>query len=268
MGRLNNRVAAVTGGAAGIGAATVRRFVAEGAQVAFADIDVTRGRALARELNGEEGGRARFVEARVDHEQGCQDFIDAVIEYAGAPHILVNNAGVRHYSTVLETTDDTWDEILGVNLKGFALCAKAAVPAMRDAGGGVIVNLASIRSIVAGGNMVEYDTTKSAVIGLTRALAADHAPDNIRVNAISPGAVFTEFHHRRAAALGMTEQEFVSCFGGAALQRRPARPAEIASAILFLASDDASYVTGTNLVVDGGLTARDPDTLTEVLKEG
>jgi NAD(P)-dependent dehydrogenase (short-subunit alcohol dehydrogenase family) len=265
--RLKDKVAAITGGAGGIGGATVRRFAAEGARVAFADIDVERGRALEAELTAA-GADALFVDARVDEEAGCEAFIAATAERFGALHVLVNNAGIRHYGTVLATTEQTWDAILGVNLKGYAFCAKAAVPVMRDSGGGAIVNLSSIRALVAGGNMIEYDTTKTAVVGLTRALAYDHAPDGIRVNAISPGPVFTEFHARRAAALGKTEEEFKAAFGQGGMQKRPAHPDEIAACILFLASDEASYVTGANLLADGGISALDPDTLTPFLKEG
>jgi NAD(P)-dependent dehydrogenase (short-subunit alcohol dehydrogenase family) len=264
VGRLTGQVAAVTGGAAGIGAATVRRFLADGARVAFADIDVHRGRALAAEL----GDDVMFVEAQVDEEAGCEAFIAAAVERFGALHVLVNSAGIRHYSTVLGTTSESWDEILGVNLKGYAFCAKAAVPRMRASGGGAIVNLASIRALVAGGNMLEYDTTKAAVVGLTRGLAYDHAPDGIRVNAISPGPVFTEFHERRAANLGKSVEEYKAAFGHGTMQRRAARPEEIAACIAFLASEDASYMTGANLVADGGMTALDPHTLTDFMKGG
>lgn len=267
MGRLDDKVAAITGGASGIGEATVRRFVAEGAKVGFADIDAERGRAIAAELAGA-GARVVFVETHTEVEAEATGFIDAVVAEFGRVDILVNNAGMRHYQGILDTSDASWDRILGVNVKGYAFCAKAAVASMQRTGGGSIVNISSNRSTAAGGNMIEYDTTKAAVIGLTRGLAYDHAKDGIRANAISPGPVFTRFHERRAAALGKTVEEFIRGFGQGGMLKRPARPEEIAACILFLASDDSSYVTGANLMADGGISAVDPDSLNTWLQQG
>lgn len=267
MRRLEGRIAAVTGGASGIGEATVRRFVAEGAKVCFADVDEERGAAVADELNAA-GGTVRFVRTQTQDEAQCEAFIRAAVDAFGGLDILVNNAGIRHYQGILETDNTTWDRILGVNVKGYAFCAKAAVAAMKKSGGGSIVNVSSNRSTAAGGNMVEYDTTKAAVIGLTRGIAYDHARDGIRANAISPGPVFTRFHEKRAAALGKTTEEFIRGFGQGGMMKRPARPEEIAAAILFLASDDASYITGINLMADGGISAVDPDSLNTWLQQG
>jgi NAD(P)-dependent dehydrogenase (short-subunit alcohol dehydrogenase family) len=255
MGRLDGRVAAVTGGASGIGEATARLFAAEGAQVAIADIDAERGRAVAEELRAR-GAGGIFVETHTDREADCVAFVRAARERLGRLDVLVNNAGMRLYQTVVQASEASWDAILAVNVKGYAFCAKAAIPLMRETGGGSIVNVASIRSVVAGGNMVQYDTTKAAVAGLTRAMALDHAGDGIRVNAVCPGPIFTRFHERRAAAAGKTAEEFRAEFGGGTMLRRPGTPAEVAACILFLASDDASYVTGASLYVDGGQTAR------------
>jgi NAD(P)-dependent dehydrogenase (short-subunit alcohol dehydrogenase family) len=168
----------------------------------------------------------------------------------------VNNAGIRLYQTVVEASEESWDTIFGVNVKGYAFCAKAAIPAMRYTGGGSIVNVASIRAVVAGGNMVQYDTTKAAVAGLTRAMARDHAAENIRVNAVCPGPIFTPFHERRAAAADKSPEVFKEEFGQDTMLKRPGTPREVAACILFLASEDASYVTGTCLFVDGGQTAQ------------
>ena len=140
-------------------------------------------------------------------------------------------------------------------MKGYAFCAKAAIPAMRRVGGGSMVNVASIRAVVAGGNMVQYDTTKAAVTGLTRGLAMDHAPEGVRVNAVCPGPIFTPFHERRALAAGQTLEAFREGFGRDTMLQRPGTPQEVAACILFLASDEASFVTGTCLFVDGGQTA-------------
>ena len=255
MGRLEGKVAAITGGASGIGEATARRFAAEGASVALADIDAERGRTVAREIEGA-GGRALFVETHAGREADAVRFVRAARERWGRLDALVNNAGMRLYQTVVDASEESWDVILAVNVKGYAFCAKAAIPLMRETGGGSIVNVASIRSVVAGGNMVQYDTTKAAVAGLTRAMALDHAADGIRVNAVCPGPIFTRFHERRAEAAGRTHEDFRAEFGRGTMLGRAGTPAEVAACILFLASDDASYVTGASLYVDGGHTAR------------
>ena len=255
MGRLEGKVAAITGGASGIGEAAARRFAAEGAAVALADIDAERGRTVAREIEGA-GGRALFVETHAGREADAVRFVRAARERWGRLDALVNNAGMRLYQTVVDASEESWDAILAVNVKGYAFCAKAAIPLMRETGGGSIVNVASIRSVVAGGNMVQYDTTKAAVPGLTRAMALDHAADGIRVNAVCPGPIFTRFHERRAEAAGRTHEDFRAEFGRGTMLGRAGTPAEVAACILFLASDDASYVTGASLYVDGGHTAR------------
>jgi NAD(P)-dependent dehydrogenase (short-subunit alcohol dehydrogenase family) len=146
-------------------------------------------------------------------------------------------------------------EILDVNLMSYVFCAKAAVPLMRRNNGGAIVNVASVRSVVAGGGSLQYDTTKAAVAGLTRGLAADHSPEGIRVNAVGPGPIFTPFHQRRIAAAGETVEQYNAKAAQGTMLKRPGRAEEVAGAILFLASDDASYVTGALLFVDGGMTA-------------
>jgi len=192
--RLKGKVAAVTGGASGIGEATVRRFVAEGAQVAFADRDVERGKRVAAEIE-KSGGQAFFVEAHVEREAEATAFVRQAAERFGRLDVLVNNAGIRLYYTVVDATAESWDEILGVNLKGYAFCAKAAIPLMRQGGGGTIVNVASVRSVTSVGKTTQYDTTKAAVAGLTRGMAADHAPDGVRVNAVCPGPVDTRMIH-------------------------------------------------------------------------
>ena len=254
MGRLNGKVAAVTGGASGIGEATVRLFVEEGARVAFADRDRKRGDRIAAELQSE-GAEVIFVEAQMQVEADCQTFIQRTEEHFGTVNILVNNAGIRNYELITETTEDSWDRMLGVNLKGYAFCAKAAIPIMQRNGGGAIVSVASIRSVISGRNTVQYDTTKAAVAGLTRAMARDHAGDGIRVNAVGPGPIWTRFHEQRAAESDQELDAFFEEFGRETMLGRPGTPREIAHGILWLASDDASFVTGTLLFIDGGKTA-------------
>ena len=254
MARLNGKVAAVTGGASGLGEATVRRFVAEGATVAFADRDADRGKRVVAEVEAS-GGQALFVEAQLGREADAAAFVKQAADRFGSLDVLVNNAGIRLYHTVVEASAESWDEILGVNLKGYAFCAKAAIPIIRQSGGGSIVNVASVRSVTSVGKTTQYDTTKAAVAGLTRGMAADHAPDGVRVNAVCPGPIYTPFHERRIREMGRTFEQYREDAAKGTLLRRPGTPEEVAACILFLASDDASYVTGTLLFVDGGYTA-------------
>jgi len=254
MARLNGKVAAVTGGASGIGEATVRRFVAEGASVAFCDRDGDRGRRVASELEAT-GAKVAFTQADVGSEAACLGFVNAAAQQFGRLDILVNNAGIRKYEKIDEASAASWNEILGVNLMSYVFCAKAAVPLMRHNKAGAIVNVASVRSVVSGGGNLQYDTTKAAIAGLTRALAADHSPEGIRVNAVGPGPIFTPFHERRIAAAGETVEQYNAQAARGTMLKRPGRADEVAAAILFLASDDASYVTGALLFVDGGMTA-------------
>jgi NAD(P)-dependent dehydrogenase (short-subunit alcohol dehydrogenase family) len=254
MGRLNGKVAAVSGGASGIGEATVRRFVTEGAKVAFADRDVDRGKRVAAEIEAG-GGQAYFVEAHMEREAEAMGFVRQAAERLGRLDVLVNNAGVRLYHTVVEASAESWDHILGVNLKGYAFCAKAAIPLMRQGGGGSIVNVASVRSVTSVGKTTQYDTTKAAIAGLTRGMAMDHAPEGIRVNAVCPGPIYTPFHERRIREQGRTFEQYREDAARGTMLRRPGTPEEVAACILFLASEDASFVTGTLLFVDGGMTA-------------
>jgi NAD(P)-dependent dehydrogenase (short-subunit alcohol dehydrogenase family) len=254
MDRLRGKVAAVTGGASGIGEATVRRFVTEGARVVFADRDVERGKRVAGEIEAS-GGAAVFVEAHMEREGEAASFVRQATDRFGRLDVLVHNAGIRLYHTVVEASAESWDDILGVNLKGYAFCAKAAIPLMRQGGGGSIVNVASVRSVTSVGKTTQYDTTKAAVAGLTRGIAADHAAEGIRVNAVCPGPIYTPFHERRIREMGRTFEQYREDAARGTMLRRPGTPEEVAACILFLASDDASYVTGTLLFVDGGFTA-------------
>ena len=251
MGRMDGKVAAVTGGAGGIGAATVSRFLEEGARVAFCDIDTEKGIAFEKRLDTAD---AYFMSADVSRESDAARFIAETVSHFGGIDVLVNNAAIRNYVDVTEATAESWDRVLGVNLMGFAFCAKAAIPAMKNAGGGAVVNLASVRSLVAGQKCVQYDTAKAAILGLTRSMARDHAPDNVRVMAVGPGPIFTDFHEKRAGELGQTQDEYKKEFGADTMLNRPGAPVEVANAILFLASDEASFMTGTCVFVDGGQT--------------
>jgi NAD(P)-dependent dehydrogenase (short-subunit alcohol dehydrogenase family) len=251
MGRMQGKVAAITGGAGGIGGAAVRRLLEEGAKVAFCDTDAQKGAAFERELATED---AFFKQTDVSNETETAAFIAETVARYGRLDVLVNNAGIRNYVDVTQASEESWDEVLGVNLKGYAFCAKAGIPAMRENGGGAIVNIASVRSLVAGEKSVQYDTTKAAILGLTRSMARDHATDNVRVMAIGPGPIFTDFHEGRATGLGQTHDEYKAIFGSDTMLNRPGTAIEVANVILFLASDEASFMTGTCVFVDGGQT--------------
>lgn len=254
MKRLSGKVAAITGGASGIGEATTRLFVEEGAWVSFCDCDRERGANLEAEIKAS-GGDVLFVETHVEREAEAIAFLQRTVQQFGRIDILVNNAGIRLHQSILEASEESWDAILGVNLKGYAFCAKAAIPEMRRTGGGSIVNVSSVRAVVAVGNAVQYDTTKAGALALTRALALEYALDGIRVNAICPGPILTAYHERRAAALGMSQEEYRKGHTQSTMLKRAGTPREVATCILFMASDESSYVTGTCLFVDGGQTA-------------
>jgi dihydroanticapsin dehydrogenase len=249
-------VAIVTGGGAGIGRATCELFAEEGAAVVVAERDPAAGQETARRL-AQAGGQAQFVATDVAQEASVRHMVAEAVRVFRKVNILVNNAGVF----VLKGIDATvaeWNEILSVNVVGASLCAKHAVPEMRKAGGGAIVNLASISSFIAQPEFVTYNTSKTAILGMTRCMALDLAPDNIRVNAVCPGAVWTQIVERLTREAGMDRKaaDADPNWGGAHMLNRIAEPREIAYAILFLASDEASFVTAASLMVDGGYTAR------------
>ena len=251
MGRMDGKAVAVTGGAGGIGAAAVRRFLEEGGRVGFCDLNAEKGTAFEKELGAD---NAFFMAGDVSKESDCTRFIDETVSRFGRLDVLVNNAAIRNYEDVTEATAESWDDVLGVNLRSYIYCAKAGITAMKKTGGGVVVNIASVRSLRAGSKCVQYDTTKAAILGLNRSMARDHAADNVRVMAIGPGPIFTDFHQERAEGMGKTHEEYRRNFGNGTMLKRPGTPVEVANAILFLASDEASFMTGTVIYVDGGET--------------
>jgi dihydroanticapsin dehydrogenase len=256
MTRLKDKVAIVTGGGSGIGRATCELFAEEEAAVVVAERNAETGAETAR-LIQQRGGRALFVATDVADEASIRAMVAATVLAFGRIDILVNNAAVFVLRGI-DATPEEWREILDVNVAGPALVAKHVVPEMRKAGGGAIVNLGSISSFIAQPQFVTYNASKGAVVQITRCMALDLAPDKIRVNSVCPGAVWTPIVQRITREAGMDRKaaDADPSWGGAHLLQRIAEPREIAFAILFLASDEASFITGENLMVDGGYTVR------------
>ncbi|MBB4920055.1 SDR family NAD(P)-dependent oxidoreductase [Streptosporangium saharense] len=245
---LGGKVAIVTGGASGIGQATALLFGRQGAAVVVADIDGQGAERVAREIEAG-GGRAVGVETDVAAEADCARAVRTAVETFGGLHVVFNNAGIIRRSTALELTADEWDRVMAVNVRSVFLMCKHAIPAMKD--GGSIVNTGSGWGLKGGGNALSYCASKAAVVNMTRALAIDHAKAGIRVNSVNPGDTDTPMLREEARQLS----EDWAAFAADAADRpmgRAGTPDEIAQAVLFLASDAASYVTGTALVVDGG----------------
>jgi NAD(P)-dependent dehydrogenase (short-subunit alcohol dehydrogenase family) len=249
---LRGHTAVVTGGSRGIGRATVELFAAAGACVVFCGRDAAAGRALEAALTGRP---VAFVAGDVAREPDVERLIRVAAERFGPPTILVNNAGVNANFDATAMSVDEWDRFFDVDLKASWLTAKHAVPHMRLAGGGSIVNVSSIHGFATLEGFFPYAAAKSGLVGLTRSLALDLGPDAIRVNCVAPGFTRTRLVQD---AIDRDDDPVANerrMIGGVALGRI-AEPGEIARAIRFLASDEASYVTGTSLLVDGGLTAR------------
>ena len=253
--RLAGKVAVVTGGAVGIGQATCVRFAEEGAAVVVADINVAEGTETANQIN-KAGGRALFVATDVTQEESIRQMVAASVKAFGKIDILVNNAAIFVLRGI-EATPEEWRQILDVNVIGTSLVSKHVVPEIKKAGGGAIINLGSISSFIAQPQFVTYNATKAAIATMTRCMALDLAPDNIRVNALCPGTVWTQIVERLAREKGLDRAaaDKDPTWGGASMLKRVAEPREMANVILFLASDEASYITGAHIMADGGYTA-------------
>lgn len=244
MFKLSNKIALITGGGSGIGAAICEVFKDAGASVIVVDRDVANGEAMARKV----GGKFRALD--VSNEAGCE----ALAREVGRVDILVNNAGIGHVGTILQTSAADLDRLYNVNVKGVFNLSKAFLSGMVDRKSGVIVNLASIGGVVGIRDRLAYCATKFAVVGITKCMALDHARDGIRVNCICPGRVETPFVSARLKEYPDPQKAYDEMASTQALGRM-GRPEEIAAAALYLASDEASFVTGTAFLIDGGWSA-------------
>lgn len=254
--RLHGKVALITGGTSGIGAATAKLFAREGARVAITGRRIELGEKVVSEIRSG-GGEAIFIAATVDRAEDCRRSIDATITAYGRIDILFNNAGIVIRGTLEETSEEDWLRTFDVNVKGTYWMTKLVLPIMREQGGGVIVNNGSDWGIVGGPHYTAYSASKGAVVLLTKSVALEVAHDHIRVNAVCPGDTYVErwrTDERRDRSRSFEEE--LKAMGEDLPIGRVGTVEEIANAVLFLASDEASFMTGTTLIVDGGNTAR------------
>ena len=253
MRKLEGKVAVITGAGAGIGRASALHFAREGAKVVVADLDAGAGGEAVARIRGE-GGEAVFVQVDVAESAEVERMVRTTVETFGGVDVLFNNAGVNFPAAVVDITEEAWQRSLDVNLKGVMLGCRHAIPEMLKAGGGSIINTASMLGLVASPRQAPYSAAKGAVVMLTRQVAIDYAQRNIRVNCLCPSEVNTEMNRRFIEQSPNPRAELRRVLARIPMDRM-AEPEEIASAALFLASDDSSYITGVALPVDGGLTA-------------
>ncbi|MDH4567947.1 SDR family oxidoreductase [Pseudomonas sp. BN414] len=248
--KLQNKVALITGAGAGIGEATAILFAQQGAKVVVADKNYALAQAVAERI----GENAFALEVDVAKAEQAKAMVEKAVEHFGGLDILVNNAGFGTLGTVVTLDEDTWDQVVDVNLKGVFLCSKYAIPEIVRRGGGAVVNLASTISVVGIKDRAAYVAAKGGVAALTRAMALDHALDGVRVNSVAPGVIASSYYDR------MFEQvadpvAFKKGLEARSPLNKMGEPTDIANMILFLASDDSSFATGAMFTVDGGYTA-------------
>jgi meso-butanediol dehydrogenase / (S,S)-butanediol dehydrogenase / diacetyl reductase len=252
MDRFEGASVVVTGGAHGIGRASALRFAAEGARVAVIDVRDADGEEVAAECE-RAGGAGRYYHCDVTIPAAVADVIERVAADLRGVHVLHANAGRLRAGTVLETDLDEWTRILSVNVTGMYLTIRETVPVMQNQGGGAIVTTGSISGLFGEPALTAYTASKAAVVNMTRSLALDFAASGIRVNCVCPGWVDTGFNDPQFEHDHMTQADIASLIDRTVPMRRQGEPAEMAAAVAFLASRDASYITGQTLVVDGGL---------------
>jgi NAD(P)-dependent dehydrogenase (short-subunit alcohol dehydrogenase family) len=255
--QLAGKVAIVTGGASGIGEATAELFCRQGAAVVIADLQQERGEELQRRLQ-KDGGKALFCRVDVSSASDVQGMVKAAVEQFGGLDILVNNAGTGARGRTDQTPDEDWDRVMAVNLRSVFLGCKHAYAALARSGSGSIVNMASVAGWRGQAMLAAYSATKAAIINVTQSVAAEYIHAGIRVNAVAPGIIRTPIYAGMAPGGEAGIDKMLSGWAGGVLMQRVGQPAEVAQAVLFLASPAASYITGECLFVDGGLHAAAP----------
>jgi NAD(P)-dependent dehydrogenase (short-subunit alcohol dehydrogenase family) len=250
--RLKDRVAIITGAAQGIGLACAQIFAEEGARVIIADIQDEKAQAQVEKIR-KTGGEATYQHTDVIHEEQCAALINAAIDNYGRLDILVNNAGYFPRAPLEETSTDLWDKVINVNLRGAFYCCKYAMPQIRKAGGGSVINIGSINGIQGLPALIAYSSAKGGLLALTRTLAGAYAKDRIRVNYVIPGWVLTEGEIAIHAQAGTDENKLREAGAGMPLGRQQT-PEDIAHCVMFLASDQSSQITGATLNVDAGVS--------------
>lgn len=253
MGRLEGKVAVVTGGASGIGRASALLFAQEGAKVVVADVD-PRGRDVVAEITSA-GGTALFVRTDVSQPEDVEALVRSTVETYGKLDIMFNNAGVEgEQQPIADCTVENWDRVLNVNLKGVFLGMKYAIPAMVKAGGGSIINTASTAGLTGYPNLPAYSASKGGVIQLTKTAALEYARKGIRVNCICPGGILTPLVERFTA--GLPQEQIQKMVEAVHPVGRFGKPEEVARLAVFLASDESAFCTGAPFIIDGGMTAQ------------
>jgi dihydroanticapsin dehydrogenase len=250
---MKDKVVIVTGAASGIGETTAQVFAEHGGKVVVADIDGAGAEKNAATIKST-GGQAIAVQTDISKEADCKRAVDAAVKAFGAVHILVNDAATFVLKGVEATVED-WQRSLGVNIIGTAMMTKYSVAEIKKAGGGAIVNLGSISAFCAQPDFYAYSATKAAIVQMTRNMAMDFGPHNIRVNAVCPGTIITPASYNHMKKIGLTLGQFNAQEGAKTFLARAGNTREVANAILFLASDEASYISGASLMVDGGYAA-------------
>ncbi|MBT18317.1 MAG: short-chain dehydrogenase [Dehalococcoidia bacterium] len=251
--RLSSKKAIITGGSAGIGKAISELFASEGASVSIGDIDSNGGEEVVRNIN-DSGGQAFFFNTDISDEHSVENFINNSASAMGGVDILINNAAAFVFGSIENVEMQDWQKILGVNVIGTANVVKNCLPYLKSSAAPSIVNIASVSSFIAQPEFIPYNSSKGALLQLTRCLALDLASDRIRVNAVCPGSIHTSATDRHAASVGLKTEELLSIASQGSFLKRVGQPVEVAYAALFLASEEASFVTGAHLVVDGGAT--------------